>query len=1098
MNEYFDMLKSKFENTYSVAENARKIGFDPSIEVEIKPTSDVASRVEGLVGPRGVAKRIRELLKSMSRIDAAFEIAKEIVLDENGKTKEEKIEQAVRTSLALYTEGVVSAPIEGVSKVKIKKNTDGSEYVAVYFAGPIRGAGGTGQAFPLLIADYCRQLLNIGNYRPSKDEIERYAEEVSLYAMRTRVGQYSASPEETRHIVSHCPVCITGEPTEKYRIGVHKDIPSVESNYVRGGMCLVISEGICLRAPKILRIANSKKLDWQWIEALIKVSKKTGKTQMKPIGKYMKDLVAGRPIFSYPMRNGGFRLRYGRTPLTGIASKAVHPATMEILDRFPVFGTQLKIERPGKACVLTPSLDIEGPIVKLKSGEVKKIRTREEAQEIFDEIDEILYLGDLLISFGDFLHSGHPLVPPGYCEEWWMEEAREKGITSPPKDAKEAFAISKKHALPLYPKYLFFWKSIGMEELEQLIELVSKGEFKNGILKFKNDPEKKRILELIGAEHKVKGDSIVIEGDEAYSLFYTISPSAKKTGETVLKTLTKRSGVEIRDKGGTWIGGSMGRPEKAKPRKMRPPVNVLFPIGLYGGITRDIVKAYKSLSEKGDTKIQAEVQIRACPVCGRTTIETHCPVCKELTIPMRVCPKCGALTKDKICKRCGVPTRPYSKQIIDLAKIFKKAEEITHYRPHMVKGVIGMISDSKTPENLAKGFLRAKYNISVFRDGTARFDATEIPITHFVPSEIGLSLEQLKKLGYKKDIHNKEISNTNQIIELKPQDIILNETAGDFFVGVANFVDELLIYLYKLKPFYNVNSPAGLIGHLVINIAPHTSAGTIGRIIGFSKVRGILAHPFMHCACRRNCDGDELSTILLLDGLLNFSLKFLPSSRGGKMDAPLILTAVLDPREIDDEAHDMETVWKYPLTFYESACSYAPPAELKIETVKARLGTPKQYYDFGFTHSATLNAPVQTQYVNLKTMPEKVKRELDLMKRIRAVDSKDAAERIILSHFFPDLYGNLRKFSKQTFRCVECGAKYRRLPLTGKCSKCGGKLLLTVTRGGIEKYLSISKKMMDEYDLPLYLKQRVLLLEKEINSLFESDKSKQYSLASFV
>ena len=46
--------------------------------------------------------------------------------------------------------------------------------------------------------------------------------------------------------------------------------------------------------------------------------------------------------------------------------------------------------------------------------------------------------------------------------------------------------------------------------------------------------------------------------------------------------------------------------------------------------------------------------------------------------------------------------------------------------------------------------------------------------------------------------------------------------------------------------------------------------------------------------------------MLLMDGLLNFSHSYLPASRGGRMDAPLVFTLALNPFEIDDEVHNME------------------------------------------------------------------------------------------------------------------------------------------------------------------------------------------------
>ena len=49
--------------------------------------------------------------------------------------------------------------------------------------------------------------------------------------------------------------------------------------------------------------------------------------------------------------------------------------------------------------------------------------------------------------------------------------------------------------------------------------------------------------------------------------------------EDTLELLSHLSGIEIKNKAPTRIGGSMGRPEKANERRMKPPPNVLFPLG---------------------------------------------------------------------------------------------------------------------------------------------------------------------------------------------------------------------------------------------------------------------------------------------------------------------------------------------------------------------------------------------------------------------------------------------------------------------------------------------------------------------------------------
>ena len=76
-------------------------------------------------------------------------------------TLQEKLDLAVRVGLAIVTEGVTIAPLQGISEVKIKKNSDGSEYLSISFAGPIRSAGGTEAASTMLIADHVRKIAGL-------------------------------------------------------------------------------------------------------------------------------------------------------------------------------------------------------------------------------------------------------------------------------------------------------------------------------------------------------------------------------------------------------------------------------------------------------------------------------------------------------------------------------------------------------------------------------------------------------------------------------------------------------------------------------------------------------------------------------------------------------------------------------------------------------------------------------------------------------------------------------------------------------------------------------------------------------------------------
>ncbi len=1128
VKKYYETVEQKVNKLLGIAKEARAKGYDYATDIETKPVSDLADRAETLVGPKGVAKRYRELIETTTgenkRIRVIFQIFEEIIKQKWCKipNDEKRIEQAIKTALVLNTDGVVVAPIDGVPQVKISKNPDGTSYIDIYYAGPIRAAGGTSQVLPLILGDYARHLLNLDRYKPTKDEIERYVEEIQIYDEIVS-RQYKLTDDEIRKIIAGCPVCINGEPTEQREVSVHRDLPRIPHNRIRGGACLVISEGLALKARKALKLASMFGLDWSWLEDIIKHEKSESIGGIEPSYKYLSGTAAGRPILSYPCETGGFRLRYGRTRATGIMAKAMHPATLELLDGFIAIGTQIKVERPGKAGVVTACDEIEGPIVKLKSGEVRQINSVEEARLLKPQVEKILFLGDLLIPYGDFKYSASPLAPAGYNEEWWALElkeavkkagAKQKGIDSLIKDPKkisfeDALKLSERFDIPLHPRFTHYYKALTKDELKKLIEAVSDAEKVDDEQEFKlvfDSLDVKQALEKIGMPHRVENGKVIVLNEDAKAAVKLLGnkEDLKKIRieeeNDICQIISKLSGIKVRDKGGTFVGVRMGRPEASGEREMKGKPHTLFPIGNYGGNTRSINKAMQ-ISEKNNG-IEIEAATFKCPKCKEVTPFYYCYKCNTRTIAIRFCPKCKTETTKQRCARCGTETRAFSsrKERVDLL-VRKASERLGIKIPDIVKGVRGLMSSDKIAEPIEKGLLRAKHNLHIFRDGTIRYELINVPITHFKPKEIGVSVKKLRELGYNKDINDKELISEEQIVEIFPQDIIIHNKAADFLVGVARFIDDELEKFYGLKPCYNINKKEDLIGELVLGLAPHTSAAIVGRIIGFTKARACFAHPYFHQTKRRNADGDQDSIMLLMDALLNFSHAYLPSSRGGRMDAPLVFTTVLRPNEIDTEVYEMETCWEYPLELYEKSLECAPADAVNIERVEHRLGSEKQYSGFGYTHetSGFANGPEYSTYVKLKTMEDKIISQAMLQTKIRAVNTKDALTRVIETHLLPDIIGNTRAFSRQQFRCTTCNTKYRRMPLTGKCLKCGkDTIILTIAKGSVEKYLEIAKRVANEYELSDYLKQRIELIEEEIGSIFRNEKAVQKSLGEFA
>lgn len=1182
--KYFDKIGKDIQGAYEIAKAARKKGLDPEKDVSIPLAKNMAERVVGLVSVVApqitnskITERITELEKEFGLLDwrVGFKIAEEVAQEKHCKFKDklEAMEVGIRVGFAYLTLGIVSAPLEGFIGLKIKKRQDGKEYFALQYAGPIRGAGGTAASTSVILADYVRIKMGYFPYDPDEKEINRFMIEIQDYHERVTNLQYLPSDEEVKFMASHLPVEVDGDPTEEIEVSNYKDIPRIETNFIRGGMALVMAEGLCQKAPKLWkRLSKWGKdfgLEWEFLSEFLQLKEKihaqhaaakekTAETKktVKANNTFIMDMVAGRPILTYPLATGGLRLRYGRSRVSGFSAAGMHPATLMVLEKYIAIGTQLKVERPGKGATVTVCDTLEGPIVRLKDGSVLKFKTEEAARQQNQNVEEVLFLGDIMFNYGDFSENGHYLAPAGYCPEWWAQEVEKKiqekyeGKNSAAAKGleieeerlqkilssalfefptiEEAIVISKFLGVPLHPEYSFYWKLIGPEEVIILLQWLKQGKIKRDEKEIKKiimpyyqnqglHKKGKKILEFIGVPHSVVNkENIVLEQEEAAALALCLNindqASLEKAEYSVsdekdgLELVNKISLIRQRDKAVTFIGARMGRPEKAKMRHLTGSPQVLFPVGDEG----DRLRSFQSAMEAG--KVRSTFPTFFCTGCNKEMVYPRCEECGKECVQRYSCNYCGLLEKDT-CRHGKA--FPYKTADIDIQYYFNKAKERLGEKLHadLIKGVRGTSNKNHVVEHLAKGVLRAKHDVYVNKEGTTRYDCTELPITHFKPKEIGTSVEKLRELGYLKDIHGQELSDDNQILEIRPQDIILpgfdslDESAPKVLKRVSHFVDDLLVQFYGLKPFYNIKKEEELAGHLVIALAPHISAGLVGRIIGYSQTQGLLAHPTFHAGLRRDCDGDEAAVMLLMDALLNFSRQFLPNTRGSTMDAPLVLTSFLDPTEVDDQVHGVDLVWKYPLELYEASLELKNPWEVKygpekkkVEQLSDRLGTEKQYEGYGFTHHVdNFNKGIQcSAYKIIPSMEEKLFGQMEIARKVRAVDMDDVAKLVIQKHFLRDIKGNLRKFSMQQFRCVKCNAKYRRPPLTNKCTACGGKLIFTISEGSVIKYLTPSLKLAEKYDFSPYLKQTLDLVKQQVDQVFGKEKDKQVGLGSFM
>jgi len=1148
--QYLKIIENETRKVYKVAEEARSKGFDPVSKVEIPLARSLAEKVVGLISTvypqmenSGIVERILELEKENGKLDplVSFKIAEEVAKQKFCKFSSllEAIEAGIRIGFAYTTLGVVSSPLEGFTGLGLGKTKEGEDYFIAYFSGPIRSAGTTASCLVLMLIDYLRELFGYAKYDPTSKEVKRYVTENQDYHDRITNLQYMPTKQEIIFLAENLPIQIDGDPTAHIEVSNYKNLKRVKTNYIRGGMCLIFSEGLAQKAAKGLRLLNEMKkkgLESHGFDFLggyteLHEKRDTGKTDDSPT--YIKDLVAGRPIFGHPSQSGAFRFRYGRGRTSGFSAASVHPATMEITDGFIAIGTQLKIEKPTKGCIVTSCDSIDGPIIKLFNGSVKKVKTMEEAKKIYKDVEEIIYLGDLLFPFSDVTNRNASLINPGYVEEIWKLELREKNPTLEKNlncfniCFEEAIKVSRNEKIPLHPEHIFYWSQISRKQFEGLVFWLKHAKAdKKIILPYKKiEYEKfssgKRALEILGLEHDVTIENVVINLKSSKALFANlglnweildkeeialkdvISELENKTKEIkekeVLFVINSISEFEVKDKAGDFIGARMGRPEKAKLRKLTGSPNALFPVGREGGRLRSVQAACDLGTITGDFPIYY------CEDCKNETIFPSCENCENKCKKMFYCSEC-AQTSFNVCEKHENSKQYYHRQI-NINHHMEKAKEKLQLSnmeiPPLIKGVRGTSSESHVVEPLVKGILRAMYNLQVNKDGTIRFDATEMPLLSFKPKEIFVSVEKLKEIGYAKDIFGKELIQDDQILELKPHDILLPSSTGaperadDVFVRICNFVDDLLVRFYDLVPFYNVKKREDLVGKMGVVMAPHNCAGVVCRIIGFSNTLGLLASPYMHAAIRRDCDGDEAALMLLGDVLLNFSREFLPSHRGGTQDAPLVLNAKISAGEVDDQILDFELVNEYPLELYRKAEQRKHSSEVKVYDVRAALKEGRDpFVNIGFTHdTSNINAGVAcSNYKLLATMQEKVRHQMELVEKIRAANTSETARLIIERHFIKDMRGNLRRFSMQEFRCVACNEIMRRPPLSGVCSRCKGKIIFTTHEGGIKKYLEPALELAKKYKLSSYIRQNLELTKRYIDSVFGKEPEEQETI----
>ncbi|MBM3897638.1 MAG: DNA polymerase II large subunit [Thaumarchaeota archaeon] len=1103
------------EAIHTLADMCKNQGKDPTLKPESTFTLDTAHRIDRMLNTP-IAERLRELLNKYQSEQTAVIIADEIATGKFGFLEPiQALNLGVRVSLAIATEGLNIAPLQGISTVKIKLNEDNSKYASISFSPLIRLVENTSAAFSLIIADRIRKTVGLEKYRPNAwndDEIGRMIEELRIYEKNFTDLEFHVSDSDIQKTIEHIPVEIDGIDTSPLEVIVNRAMKRIETNHIRGGALRVLNDGIIGRAKKLDKLLDRLGItDWNWLLDL--EGGKLNTTTEYNTNLSFGDIISGRPILSKTNQIGGFRLRYGRAPNTGISTVGINPITAELLDYPVTVGTQIKISAPRKNTTVGFVDSIDGPIIRLKNGSVMAVTNTEELTINKDNIEKVLFLGDILISLSDFTERNLEIPPSGYTEEIWAEELRIKtesvNLNSLPISTKriielqnnpfqiiptldEAIILARSLNIGLHPKYTFYWDLVTPSEV---LILRKKLKFHDEILTASQDSEDfkdlKSLIEKIGIPHTINSNTIIINAEttKIIKLVLALNNKVQIPAEwtNTCDFISKLSSLQIRNKTSVFTGVRVGKYEKATPKKTKPQINIIFPSGNTNGTSRDITLKTEYIT--------TELANLFCSKCNYETYTAKCPKCNSDTIIRPYCMNCKKLILAEICPTCKSSGYPYSEKTFPLKQKLTEAIHKVHFRPNIpLKGVTNLINSTRLPEPLEKGILRLKHGLFVYKDGTTRFDVTNAPLTHCTPEMINVDIETLHRLGYECDIYENPLSNEKQTFELLTQDVVIPEEAADFLFKTANFIDDLLVHIYDQKAFYKLKTKNDIIGHLILGLAPQTSAGVIGRIIGITKSYVIFAHPFWHLSKRRDCSGDSDSIILLLDALLNFSKDYLQPQIGALIDTPLLIQCVVIPTEKQKQIHIFDTLAKYSGEIYNSKKSKTDTSQM---TFKNKIN--QEGYSFSYTHptSNISFGPSSNNYASKNTLIDKLENQIQLAKKITAVDPKDVVTTILQTHLLPDIAGNIKAYTTQTFQCNSCGFQYRRLPIRGDCLECGEKLQATVTKGKVEKYFKLAIKLSNQFDIDQQTKTRLEIITNELRTLFKTE-STQSDLISFL
>jgi DNA polymerase II large subunit len=1020
---------------------------------------------------------------------------------------EEKVNLALKTALGIITEGVVTAPLDGLIEVIIDPIEN---FLHLQTAGPIRALGGTNCALMVVIAEYIRQKMNIASYVATPEELKRSVVEVTQY-IKLHPGQIRPSVEEIDFVVKNCPIMIDGIETEVQEVSLYKYLPRIKKPRIRGSISLIIVEGFIIRAKKVLGLLNEYNIEWPWLYDLTKISTRYRSAGSRSQNESKYALTIGRPLLSSKDRKTGLRLRIGTTPSVGLCGSNVHPYLIDLL-KFINIGSQLVTSAPGKASTITGTCeDLERPIVRYTDG----IRYYE--LNTSDKVLEVIDLGQILFAVGDYIQSNNPIPPHDYCRGLWR---RHTGYNLDWSTLTEDQILTLNLKYPLckiHPYYSLFIDALSFEQYNILRNERLRC-IRDGIQHLPYTTEIYNLLKKLGCLCTIEKDTIRVKYAKIFDHYMCLDVnvslfdyySCKSESEDSLQQinlsfylnslLRKNNKMLLSEKGTYIITARVGRCESINLSKVKP--RHFNSLSEYEPMKK--VESFWTAIEKQPYGY-GKYDMRYCYDCNTETCYRLCTRCNKESRSSNYCVRCKTYfecTKTQLKNHKDHKLKTYVSVYRDYSREVELLKDM-NLKTYPLKAVckeapIKLVSSKRRipyPEPLVKGYLRSRYKLSCTKDGTIRLTFCNAATTHFTPAMANVTVDQLIKLGYKRDIKGELLTRSNQVLALKLNDCIVSYHAAQYLLKITSFIDDLIKIYYKgTTNYYNVKRYQDLLGVLVGSISPHTSNGTLCRIIGFVDNYCVYMHPVAVAARRRDVDGDMDAIYLMSDLLLNCSKKYVSEGKvGALMSIPLTTSTYYYLDQVGKEVIGRELTSRY----YDEVTNWDNTIALSIDQLKLiksfktylsnkvvtedqiEYNTPGFGLSVGHSHN---------YYRDATSNVEKLDLVLDLEKKLTFVDQKECILGLLEGHLIPDIMGNFNAYFKQSYKCEFCQEKFLQAPLSVTCPKCKkGKLKHTVYPNMVVKYIEIIKKLRNQTTLPIYLEQKISNILETTECFTEQD-----------